>query len=497
MPRGKLTLLVFGSGETMASEHGTGGTRPDEICFLGLRELASLLRSRQLSAREVMTAHLEQIRRWNPRLNAIVAKLDDESCLALADAADARVARGEPPGALHGLPWAFKDLEPAVGFPWTRGSPIFRNHRAAADSLLVERLRDAGALPIGKTNTSEFGMGSNTYNGVYGTTRNPYDVTRCAGGSSGGAAAGVACGMLPAADGSDLAGSLRNPGNFNNVVGFRPTVGLVPTAPDTLPLLGFAVKGPIARSVPDVAYLLAAMAGADARDPGCAPSDPASFLGALERGFEGVRVAWCPDLGGLPLDRRVRGVLEAQRRSFEGLGCSVEDAYPDLAGADEVFLTMRAFRTWTNLGPLLAAHRAEFKPEAIREIEDGARLSAAQISNAMVRHGQILESMRRFQETYPFMLCAVNQVPPFDATLHWPAAIEGVPMPHYIAWMKSAYWITATFRPAISVPAGFTPDGLPVGVQIVGRHRDDLGVLQLANAFEIATGIGRQRPHLG
>ena len=247
----------------MASEHGTGGARPDEICFLGLRELAGLLRGRQLSAREVMTAHLEQIRRWNPHLNAIVAKLDDESCLALADAADARVARGELPGALHGVPWAFKDLEPAVGFPWTRGSPIFRNDRPAGGLDPGRAAALAGALPIGKTNTSEFGMGSNTYNGVYGTTRNPYDVTRCAGGSSGGAAAGVACGMLPAADGSDLAGSLRNPGNFNNVVGFRPTVGLVPTAPNTLPLLGFAVKGPIARSVPDAAYLLAAMAGAD------------------------------------------------------------------------------------------------------------------------------------------------------------------------------------------------------------------------------------------
>jgi amidase len=481
----------------MASEHGTGGARSDDICFRSLRELARLLRGRHLSAREVMTAHLEQIRRWNPRLNAIVAKLDDESCLALADAADARAARGDPLGALHGLPWAFKDLEPAIGFPWTRGSPIFRNDRPTADSVLVERLRQAGVLPIGKTNTSEFGMGSNTYNGVYGTTRNPYDPTQCAGGSSGGAAAGVACGMLPGADGSDLAGSLRNPGNFNNVVGFRPTVGLVPTAPNTLPFLGFAVKGPIARSVPDVAYLLAAMAGPNVKDPGCTPSDPAMFLGALECSFRGVRAAWCPDLGGLPLDRRVRGILEAQRRTFEALGCIVEDAHPDLAAADEVFLTMRAFRTWTNLGPLLAAHRAEFKPEAIQEIEDGARLSASQISSAMVRHGQILESMRRFQDTYPFMLCAVNQVPPFDANLHWPGAIDRVPMPHYIAWMKSAYWITATFRPAISVPAGFTSEGLPVGVQIVGRYRDDLGVLQLANAFENATGIGRRRPNLG
>src|ERR1017187_4457631 len=230
-PRGTLNLQGIGWGGTMASEHGTGGARSDDICFRSLRELARLLRGRHLSAREVMTAHLEQIRRWNPRLNAIVAKLDDESCLALADAADARAARGDPLGALHGLPWAFKDLEPAIGFPWTRGSPIFRNDRPTADSVLVERLRQAGVVPIGKTNTPEFGMGSHTYNRVYGTTVNPYDLTKSAGGSSGGAAASVASGMLPAADGSDLGGSLRNPGNFNNVVGFRPTVGLVPTSP--------------------------------------------------------------------------------------------------------------------------------------------------------------------------------------------------------------------------------------------------------------------------
>ena len=463
-------------------------------CYLGLRELARLVRTRQLSAREVMEAHLEQIRRWNPRVNAIVAKLDDEACLALAEAADAALARGGPAGPLHGLPWAFKDLEPAVGFPWTRGSPIFRDDRPAADSVLVQRLRQAGVVAIGKTNTPEFGMGSHTYNGVYGTTRNPYDLTKSAGGSSGGAGAAVACGMLPGADGSDLGGSLRNPANFNNVVGFRPTVGLVPTAPSPLPLLGFAVKGPIARSVADAAYLLAAMAGADPRDPGCAASDPAVFLASLERNFHGVRVAWCPDLGGLPLDARVRSVLESQRRIFEALGCIVEDAHPDLASADEVFLTLRAFATWTHLEPLLAAHRAELKPEAIQEIEAGARLSASQLSAAMVRHGEILESMRRFQDTYPFMVSAVNQVPPFDASLHWPTRIEGVPMPHYIAWMKSAYWVTTTFRPAISVPAGFTSDGLPVGVQIVGRWRDDFGVLQLAGAFENATGIGKRRP---
>jgi amidase len=217
-------------------------------------------------------------------------------------------------------------------------------------------------------------------------------------------------------------------------------------------------------------------------------------VGGLERSFKGVRVAWCPDLGGLPLDHRVRSVLDAQRHTFEALGCMVEEAHPDLTQAEEVFLTMRAFRSWTDLGPLLAAHRADLKPEAIQEIEDGARLTTSQLSSAMVQHGQLVERMRVFQQTYEFVISVVNQVPLFDAVVHWPASIEGASMEHYIAWMKSTYWITATFHPAVSVPAGFTAEGLPVGIQIVGRYRDDLGVLQLANAFEQATGIGKRRP---
>jgi amidase len=349
-------------------------------------------------------------------------------------------------------------------------------------------------IAIGKTNTPEFGMGSQTYNSVYGTTLNPYDLTKTAGGSSGGAAAALASGMLSGADGSDLGGSLRNPAAFNNIVGFRPSVGLVPTGPNPLPFLGFAVKGPMARSVADVAYLLSVMAGPDVRDPACTPSDPTVFVGNLGRGFKGVRVAWCPDLGGLPLDPEVRAVLEEQRQTFEALGCVVEEAHPDLNAADEVFLTMRAFRSWSSWGPLLASHRGDFKPEAIKEIEDGARLTTSQLSTAMIRHGQLLEKMRLFQDAYPFMLCAVSQVPPFDAAQHWPAAIDGRSMEHYIAWMKSAYWISATFHPAISVPAGFTAAHLPIGLQIVGRYRDDLGVLQLASAFEQATGVGKRPP---
>jgi amidase len=464
------------------------------ICFSSACELARLVRTRAVSARELMAAHLERINRLNPQINAIVARLDDERCLSLADAADRRLARGDEVGPLHGLPIAFKDLEAAVGFPFTRGSPIYKDDWPAEDTVIVERLRAAGAIAIGKTNVPEFGLGSHTYNKVYGTTRNPYDLTKSAGGSSGGAGAALAAGLLPIADGSDLGGSLRNPASFNNVVGFRPTFGLVPTAPTPLPFAGFGVKGPMARSVADVALLMSVMAGPDPRDPACYPSDPSAFGAPLERHFKGARVAWCPDLGGLPLDPRVRFVLERQRRTFDALGCRVEDACPDLSGADGVFLDIRRWMSSHRLGPLLEQHRDRMKPEAIDEVEAGARLSAADVASAMARHADLLDRMRRFDEQYEFVACAVSEVPPFDAGIDWPRAIAGVEMDHYVAWMKSMYWISVTLRPALSVPAGFTIDGLPVGIQLVGRYRDDVGVLQLGRAFEQATEFGLTRP---
>jgi amidase len=468
---------------------------PDhEICFMSARSLAESLRRRDLSARQVMEAFLAQIERLNPKINAIVAKLDDEKCLSLADEADRRLSRGEDVGPLHGLPFAFKDLDQAIGFPMTRGSPIFRNFMPAEDSVLVKRLKRAGVIPIGKTNVSEFGMGSHTYNEVYGTTLNPYDLSKTAGGSSGGAGAALAAGLLPLASGSDLGGSLRNPANFNNIVALRPTVGLVPSAPVALPFLGFTVKGPMARSVADAAFLLSAMAGADPRDPLSYLCDPAVFAKPLERSFKSACIAWCLDLGGLPLDRRVRAVLEEQRKTFVDLGCAVEDVCPDLGGTDEIFLTLRAWNYWHTLGPLLETHRGEMKDEAVWQIEAGKELSGSEVAEAMARHGALMERFRRFLEQYEFLVCAVNQVPPFDAAINWPKEIEGVAMEHYIAWMKSAYWITPTFCPAISVPAAFTGEGLPVGIQIVGRYRADFSVLQIAHAFEQATGFGRKRP---
>ncbi len=463
---------------------------------MSARELAARIHAREISAREVMRAHLDRIARINPRVNAIVSKLPDEACLALADEADRRLARGDAVGPLHGLPIAFKDNQPAVGFPFTRGSRIFAHDMPSEDSVFVERLRMAGAIPIGKTNIPEFAMGSHTYNALFGTTLNPYDLTKSAGGSSGGAAVALATGMLPIADGNDLGGSLRNPANFNNIVALRPTVGLVPTAPDPLPGIGFNVNGPLARSVSDVAFLMSVMAGPDPRDPACFSSDPSVFAQPLERDFSKTRVAWCLDLGGLPVDHRVRHVLDRQRRTFESMGCTVEDACPDLNGAEDIFLTIRAWRTAALLGPLLATHRDLMKPEAIGEIERGLKVSRDEVEQSLIRHRDFVDRVRRFQERYSFVVCVVNQVPPFEAGIDWPKAIDGVGMEGYVSWMKSTYWISTTLCPAISVPAGFTDDGLPIGIQIVGRYNDDVGLLQMAHAFEHATGVGQRRPAL-
>jgi amidase len=304
----------------------------------------------------------------------------------------------------------------------------------------------------------------------------------------------LAAGMLPIADGGDLGGSLRNPANFNNVVALRPSVGLVPIAPSTIPFVGVSTKGAMARSVADVAFGLSAIAGADARDPQSWESDPQSFIAPLDRDWRGTRVAWAIDLGGLPIDRRVRTVLDAQRRTFEDLGCIVEDACPDFGNVNEIFLTLRTWASWTTYKDLLAQHRSQFKPDAVWDIESGAHFTGEDVGRALVQQGQLLERMRAFQEKYQFLLCAVNQVPPFNASEPWPKSIEGVAMENYVAWMKTAYWISTTCCPAISVPAGFTDDGLPVGIQIVGRYRRDLDVLKIGHAFEQATGFGKKRP---
>jgi amidase len=466
----------------------------NEIIFASAVELSDRIHRKDVSARDVMEAHLAQIEKVNPQVNAIVSMLAPEQALELADEKDRELAAGTAPGPLFGFPHAVKDLADAAGFPTTYASPLFKDNIAKQDALIIERVRKAGGIIIGKTNVPEFGLGSHTYNKLFGPCHNPYDLTKSAGGSSGGAAAAVACGMLPVADGSDTGGSLRNPGNFNNVVGFRVSPGLVPAWPNSKPWLGLGVKGPIARTVDDCAFLLSVLAGPDPRDQLAYPSDPAKFRTPLDRDFTGVKVAWCPDLGGLPLDPRVRATLEKQRATFEALGCTVVDIAPDLSGAEECFQILRAASMSEDERGLLKHGEGKVKPEAIWNIEYGKKLSAADFCRGMSLQQQIFERLRVFMQEYEFVLCAVNQMPPFPIDWDWPHEVDGVTMETYISWMQTAYFITVTRSPAISVPGGFTEDGLPVGIQIVGRFRDDFGVLQLAKAFESATEFWKVHP---
>ena len=466
-----------------------------DLCFTTATELARLLREKKVSAKEVMEAHLAQIDRINPKVNAIVTLLAEQA-MNQASAADDALARGETVGPLHGIPIAHKDLVSTKGIRTTSGSPIFKDFIPDVDDLIVERLKKAGAITIGKTNTPEFGAGSQTYNTVFGETLNPYDTTKTCGGSSGGAAVALACGMQPIADGSDLGGSLRNPANFCNVVGFRPSPGRVPVWPTLASWYPLSVQGPMARTVEDVAYMLSVIAGPDPRSPIAIAEPGHTFKEPLKRDFKNVSIAWSRDLGGLPVDPRVTAVIDSQRHVFESLGCDVVDGEPDFSGADEAFKIWRAWKFELTFGPLIDEHREQIKETVIWNIEEGQKLSGPQIGKAEVRRSELYHRVREFMVRHEFLILPVNQVPPFDVKQPYVTEINGVKMETYMDWMKSCYYITVTGLPAISVPCGFTAEGLPVGVQIVGRHQDDRGVLQLAYAFEQATALWKQKPAL-
>jgi amidase len=433
--------------------------------------MAKLIRAGKLSAREAVEAHLAQIESVNPKVNAIVT-LAAEQALERAFEADEAQAAGHPLGPLHGLPTAHKDLQLTRGIRTTFGSRIFKDFVPDQDSPLVERMKSAGAIMLGKTNTPEFGAGSQTFNEVFGATLNPWDTTKTCGGSSGGAAVALACQMVPIADGTDLGGSLRNPASFCNVVGLRPSAGRVPV----LPAAGsssMSVDGPMARSAADLAFYFSAMA-----DP-----DPV-FAQTLDRDFKGVRVAWWKDLGGIPIDSRVRDITNAQRRVFEFLGCIVEDAEPDFTDVDETFRTLRFRSTAIRMADHFSQHPDLIKDTLLWEIEQGSRLSAPDVAEAEMKYEELHQRMRRFMDRYEFFVLPVSQVLPFDVNQHWPQEIEGTRMNTYIDWMKSCYYISVMGPPSISVPCGFSSEGLPVGIQIVGRHQDDWSLLQAAHAFE-------------
>ena len=484
--RGMAALpLVTGTFEAPAAD--------SSLCFMSAIELARLIRAKQLSAREVLDAHLKQIERVNPKVNAIVT-LVPELAAGAAATADEMQARGEKLGPLHGLPVAHKDLLETRGIRTTFGSPLYKDHIPAEDDIVVDRMRRAGAITIGKTNTPEFGAGSQTFNEVFGATRNPYDLTKTCGGSSGGAAVALACGLAPVASGSDTGGSLRNPAAFCNVVGFRPSIGRVPNPKAAFAWSTLSTSGCLARSVADLAFSLSTIAGPDPRAPLAIDEPGDHFARALDRSFKGVRVAWFKELGGVPFDPRVRSVVDAHRKTFESLGCIVEQAEPDFAPAEVSFRILRAWNTANAHGEALHQHPNGFKATLKGEIEEGLRLTGSDVARAETAHGQLWRRFQAFLEKYEYFVLPTTQLPAFDINTPYPTQIAGVTFSSYIDWMKSCWYVSATGNPAVSVPGGFTPEGLPVGMQIVGRDKQDFAVLQMAHAFEQATGFGKTRP---
>jgi amidase len=465
----------------------------DELCALTAIELAGRIRRKQVSARDVMSAHLARIERVNPKINAIVTLVADRAMTGAAKA-DEKQARGEALGPLHGLPVAHKDLVPTAGIRTTYGSPFYRDNVPTKDALIVTRIRAAGAITLGKTNTPEFGAGSNTFNPVFGATHNAYNLVKTVGGSSGGAAAALTTGMVPIADGSDTGGSLRNPAAWNNVVGFRPSPGRVPHEDGTWSPL--STSGPIARTVADVALFFSTIAGPHAPDPLTINEDGARFRAPLDRSFKGVRVAWFKDLGGVPFESEITRVVNANRKVFEQLGCVVEEAEPDFAGVGDAFPILRHLSYHSSYAALARQHPDMVKDTVKWEIAEAERNTGADVARAAARQAKLYHDTTEFFEKYEYFVLPVTQVEPFDTTTEYPMSIAGVAMPTYIDWMRSCWYVTFMSNPAISVPAGFSASGLPVGLQIVGRHRGDWSVLQIAHAFERATGHGKRRPLL-
>jgi amidase len=449
------------------------------------RELAAAIRDRTISAVELMDLHLARIAERNPELNAIVS-LDEERARAGAAAAD-RVPDDER-GPLHGLPFAFKDTHDVAGWRTTYGSPLFADHVPDADDLVVERIRGAGAVTIGKTNVPEFAAGSHTFNPVFGTTLNPVDPTRSAGGSSGGAACALRTGMVPLADGSDMGGSLRNPASFCGVVGLRPSLGRVPSWPTDNLWETTSTSGPLARDVGDLALLLSVIAGPDPRVPNALGDPGSSFAPPVAGDLTGLRVALSTDLGGLlEVDAEVAAVVETAGLSFAAGGAHVEPGHPDLTEADDTFRTLRAWTFQSGFGELLAAHPDAIKQSLADNIRAGDSLSGADVARAYARRTLFSDRMRRFFEAYDVLVLPTSQVPPFPAGQEYPTEINGRPMTTYLDWMRSCYVITVTGCPAISVPAGQTAAGLPVGIQIVAPFGRDRHLLEVASAFETAT----------
>lgn len=470
------------------------------IVELDAIELSRAIHARQVSCHEVMQAYLAQVERFNPAVNALVSLRSDEEVLAEAVQRDRELDQGQSRGWMHGMPQAIKDLAATKGLRTTLGSPLFAEHVPQEDAISVARVRASGAIIIGKSNVPEFGLGSQTYNSVFGTTGNAYDPRLVAGGSSGGAAVALALRMLPVADGSDMMGSLRNPAAFNNVLGLRPSLGRVPygPAPDLF-VQQLGTEGPMGRSVADVARLLSVQAGYDPRVPLSLNADPAVFGEPLQRDFKGARLGWLGDYNGyLPMEDGVMSLCESALKDFAALGCEVENCQPEFS-LERLWQTWLTHRHWLIQGSLGAAYadpqkRALLKPEAQWEVQGGLQLSAADVYQASVNRSDWYRALGKLFERYDFLLLPTAQVFPFDAQQPWPRIVAGREMDTYHRWMEVVIGPTLAGLPSMNVPVGFNPQGLPMGLQIIGPAQADRAVLQLAYAHEQLTRWVQRRP---
>lgn len=475
----------------------------EELRWISTRELAAKIASKEISAREALRDHLDRIDEVNPEINAIVTR-DDEASNAAALAADEATAAGSAVGALHGVPMTHKDTHDTAGMRTTWGSPLMAERVPDSDSLIIARLKRAGIITTGKSNVPEFAAGSHTFNDVFGTTLNPYDRTKSASGSSGGVGASLAAGIQASGDGSDMGGSLRSPGSFNNVVGFRPSNGRIPHTLPGNPFAWLAQSGFMARTVSDVALLMSVASGPEPggprsiNEPGSVFDLPEFALGAeVEPDLAGVRIGFSPDLDGLiPVETEVNQIVSATADVFVGLGATVDSTIPDLSDADEVFKVRRALDFVSSWGSLLADNPGKIKESVVWNIEMGMSLTGAEVASADRARARLHGEVDSFFAGHDVLVLTTCQVLPFDASIEYPTEINGQRLENYLDWMRALCVISATGCPAISVPAGFSASGLPVGVQLVAQPGNDVELLRVAHAFEAATGHHRRHPEL-
>ena len=454
--------------------------------------LSRAIHLRQVSCQEVMQATLARIERLNPQSNAIVSLQDPESLMTQARERDAQLARGESMGWMHGMPQAIKDLAHVQGLRTTLGSPLMKDFVASEDGLMARRMKAAGAIVIGKTNTPEFGLGSHTFNEVFGPTRNAWNPAKSAGGSSGGAAVALAQRLLPVADGSDFMGSLRNPAGWNHVFGMRPSQGRVPMSPaQDVFIAQLGTEGPMGRHVRDMAMLLSVQAGANPGNPLSLSDDPAQFAGALDSNPQGQRIGWLGDLQGyLPMEGGILDICQTALNSFGAMGCTVDEARLGMPPEQiwQAWLVWRQALMGPRIAPFLVnpANRAHIKPEALWEHDQSLNLTGAQLTAASASRTRFYLSMLALFEQFDVLAIPVSQVWPFDVGLRWPSSVAGRPMDTYHRWMEVVIYATLAGLPSISVPAGFGVNGLPMGLALIGQPQGDLALLKLAHAYEMA-----------